>query len=76
MNYIESSYGSDHLPVDLCIKRNKFLKGKGIRKFDYSPLNDKEYIEIVKQRVLEFETQYSCVMYHLSFVTNCYRYVA
>lgn len=62
MKYLESSYRSDHLPVAVCIKRNKFLKGKGMLKFNNSPLNDREYIEIVKQIVLEVETQY-CVVY-------------
>lgn len=64
INYLESSYRSDRLSVALCIKRNKFLKGKGIRKSNNSPLNDKEYIEIVKQIVLEVDTQDFCVVYN------------
>lgn len=42
-------------------------------KFNNSHLNDREYIEIVKQIVLEFETQYSCVVYNrgtISCVTD------
>lgn len=64
INYLESSYRSDRLSVALCIKRNKFLKGKGIQKFNNSPLNDREYIKIVKQIVLEVETQCSCVVHN------------
>lgn len=56
INYLESSYRSDRLSVALCIKMNKFLKGKGIRKFNNSPLND-----IVRQIGLEVDTQFYVV---------------
>lgn len=69
MNYLESSYQSDHPPVVLSIKRSKILKGKGIREFNNSPLNNKEYIEIVKQIVLDVKTQYSCFVYNKDIIS-------
>lgn len=61
---IENSYRSDHSPVVLCIKKNEFLKGKGIWKFNDSLLTDKEYIKIVKQIVIDIKKQYSCFVYN------------
>lgn len=50
---IENRYRSDHSPVVLCIKKNEFLKDKGIWKINNSLLTDKECIKIVKQIVID-----------------------
>lgn len=50
---IENSYRSDHSPVVLCIKKNEFLKDKGIWKINNSLLTDKECIKIVKKIVID-----------------------
>lgn len=45
---IENSYRLDYFLVVLFIKKNEFLKGKGLWKFNNFLLIDKEYIKIVK----------------------------
>lgn len=49
MNRMETSYKSGLSQVLLDINKNKFLKGKGIWKFDNSISIDKGYIKIVKK---------------------------
>ena len=45
----ENSYRSNHSPVVLLCKTNKFIKGKGFWKFNTYLLLDKDYIELTKK---------------------------
>ena len=61
---IEFSYRSDHSMIVLELEFNPFLRGKGLWKFNNSLLYDKEYIDIVKQKIREVKVQYSALVYN------------
>lgn len=70
MKRIENSYKSDLSPVLLDINKNKFLKGKGIWKFNNSLSTDKGFIEIVKQIVIDIKKQYHCCVYNKDNISS------
>ena len=61
----ENSYRSDHSPVVLFCKLNEFKKGKGFWKFNNSLLGDKDYVKLIKEKILDVKKQYSCLAYNL-----------
>ena len=60
---INAGYRSDHSPVILEMKLNKFKKGKGLWTFNNSLLGDKDYIELIKKKIQQIKTQYAVPMY-------------
>jgi hypothetical protein len=61
----ENSYRSDHSPVVLFCKLNEFKKGKGFWKFNNSLLGDKDYVKLIKEKILDVKKQYACLIYNL-----------
>lgn len=55
---IKPGYRSDHSSVLLELKFNKFIRGRGLWKFNNSLLTDKTFIEKVKQTILKVQDQY------------------
>ena len=55
---IETSYRTDHSIITLNLVFNDFKGGKGLWKFNNSLLYDKEYLDMVKNKILEVKTQY------------------
>lgn len=69
----ENSYRSDHSPVLLSLKINNFIKGSGFWKFNNSLLTDKEYVNLIKEKMNEVKTQYACPVYNtenIRFIDN------
>lgn len=54
---IKPGYRSDHSSVLLELKFNKFIRGRGLWKFNNSLLTDKTFIEKVKQTILKVQDQ-------------------
>ena len=59
----ENSYRSDHSPALLSLKINNFVKGTGFWKFNNSLLTDKEYVELIKKKIVDVKAQYACPVY-------------
>ena len=59
---IEPSYRSDHSIVILELVFNPFKRGKGLWKFNNSLLSDIEYVNIVKEKILDVKKQYSALV--------------
>lgn len=55
---IKSGYRSDHSIVLLEIKFKPFKRGRGLWKFNYSLLTDKEYVSKVKETIHSVCSQY------------------
>ena len=55
---IEPGYRSDHSIITLELVFNEFKRGKGLWKFNNSLLYETEYIDLVKNKILEIKTQY------------------
>lgn len=55
---IKPGYRSDHSAVLLELKFNKFVRSRGLWKFNNSLLTDKTYIEKVKQTIHKVQDQY------------------
>ena len=56
---IESSYRSDHSIINLHLVFNDFKRGKGLWKFNNALLKDKEYLNVIKKKILDVKQQYS-----------------
>ena len=63
---IEPSYRSDHSMVILELVFNPFIRGKGLWKFNNSLLSDIDYVNIVKDKILDVKRQYSALVYDLN----------
>ena len=55
---IETGYRTDHSIITLELAFNDFKPGKGLWKFNNSLLQDLEYLDTVKKKILEIKTQY------------------
>lgn len=56
---IKSGYRSDHSVVVTDFRFNSFERGRGLWKFNSNLLHDKTYIDKVKQKIQDFDSQYS-----------------
>ena len=68
--YIESSYRSDHSPISLSLTFNDFKKGRGLWKFNNSLLYDKEYLECIRDVILNVKKQYAVPVYNMDNIHN------
>ena len=67
---IEPSYRSDHSMVILKCKFNKFVKSKGLWKFNNSLLKDMDYLNTINQKIKEIKLQYALPVYNLNNLDN------
>ena len=61
---IEPSHRSDHSLVILNLSFQKFKPGRGLWKFNNSLLYDKEYIDLINEKILEIKKQYIIPVYN------------
>ena len=64
---IRASYRSDHSTIELEMKINKFLQGKGLWKFNNSLLECPEYVDLVNGIIVEEKLKYAVPLYNLDF---------
>ena len=67
---IRASYRSDHSTIELEMKINKFLQGKGLWKFNNSLLECPEYVDLVNGIIVEEKLKYAIPLYNLDFFKN------
>ena len=67
---IEGSYRSDHSMIILDISFVQFQKGKPLWKHNNSLLNDKDYIEIINNKIGEVKKQYALPVYNMDQINN------
>ena len=67
---IEGSYRSDHSMIILDISFVQFQKGKPLWKHNNSLLNDKDYIEIINNKIDEVKKQYALPVYNMDQIDN------
>ena len=63
---VEPGYRSDHSMVILSLKFQDFQKGKSLWKFNNSMLYDKEYVQKIKQTILQIKKQYMIPVYDIN----------
>lgn len=66
----ENSYRSDHSPVLLSLQVNNFIKGSGFWKFNNSLLSDKEYVDLIKEKMNDVKAQYACPVYNMKNIKS------
>ena len=66
----ENSYRSDHCPVVMGVKTNEFLKGRGFWKLNNSLLADKEYVNLIKEKIKNIKLQYACPIYNFNNIDS------
>ena len=71
---IKAGYRFDHLIIELEIILNKFIRGKGLWKFNNSLLKDKEYLTLVNKIIEEEVIKYAIPVYNNKFVANYCNY--
>ena len=67
---IKEGYRSDHNLIELELKLSNFKKQSGFWKFNTLLLRDKEYVEKVKQLILDLKREYAASPYERSEITN------
>ena len=60
---VETGYRSDHSPVSIDLAFNKFIKGKGLWKFNNSLLQYDTYAETIRKTISETKKQYCVPVY-------------
>jgi hypothetical protein len=65
----ENSYRSVHSPVLLSLQVDNFIKGSGFWKFN-SLLSDKEYVDLVKEKMNNVKAQYACPVYNMKTIMS------
>ena len=71
---IKAGYRYDHSIIELEIILNKFIRGKGLWKFNNSLLKDKEYLTLVNKIIEEEVIKYAIPVYNNKFVANYCNY--
>ena len=71
---IKAGYRSDHSIIELEIILNKFIRGKGLWKFNNSLLKDQEYLTLVNKIIAEEIIKYVIAVYNNEFVANYCNY--
>ena len=61
---IENSYRSDHSSVNIALKLNNFIRGKGLWKFNNSLLNDSNYLTLIKETIINVIKEYAVPVYN------------
>ena len=74
--YIKVGYQSDHLIVFLEIVENKFQIGKGIWKFNYSLLKDKDYLDLINRIIDEEIINYALPISIVNFLKENYKNIS
>ena len=67
---IRASYRSDHSTIELEMKINKFLQGKGLWKFNNSFLECPEYVDLINGIIEEEKVKYAIPVYDLDFLKD------
>ena len=67
---INSSYRSDHSSVELELTINKFVRGKGLWKFNNSLLESPEYINLINKIIEEEKLKYALPIYNPTFLKS------
>ena len=67
---IRPGYRTDHSSVELCFKITNFKRAKGFWKFNNSLLRDSEYVQKVKEVILDVKRKYALPIYNLYSIEN------
>ena len=65
---IEPIYRSDQSIVILELVFYPFIRGKGLWKFNNSLLIDIDYVNIVKEKIIDVKKQYSALVYDMNHI--------
>ena len=65
---IKPGYRSDHSIIEIQIRINPFVRGKGIWKFNNSLLYEKDYLTLINETILEEKTKYAAPVYNPDFI--------
>ena len=69
---INSSYRSDHSPIELELTSSKFSRGKGLWKFNNSLLECPEYVTLINKIIDEEKLKYAPPVYDMTFLRTNY----
>ena len=61
---IQPSFQSDHSIIIMKLQLNDVKRGKGLWKLNNSLLYDKEYVDIINNKIDEIKTQYAVPVYN------------
>ena len=61
---VKSSYRSDHSMFNLELEFCPFVLGKGLWKFNNSLLYAQDYINLVKEKIIEVKRQHCALVYN------------
>ena len=67
---IESSYRSDHSIIILKCNFTQFVKGKPLWKLNNSLLSDKNYLNIINDKIEQIKIQYALPVYNISNIND------
>ena len=63
-------YKSDHSILELNIIINKFVRGRGIWKFNCDLLKDIDYLKMINKVILQEKIDYALPIYNIDFIEN------
>ena len=67
---IKAGYRSDHSIIELELLMNKFIKGKGIWKFNNSLLKHQDYLTLINNTIEAEVERYALPVYHYTFLKS------
>ena len=67
---VEPSYRSDHSRIILELELNPFIRGKGLWKFNNSLLYDADYVNAIKEKILDVKKQYAALAYNFDNINE------
>ena len=67
---VEPSYRSDHSRIILELELNPFIRGKGLWKFNNSLLYDADYVNVMKEKILDVKKQYAALVYNFDNINE------
>ena len=67
---IEPGYRTDHSVIILSLQFEKFEKGRGLWKFNNSLLYDKDFLELINNKIQDIKKQYAVPVYNFDNIEN------
>ena len=67
---ISPGYRTDHSAIELSFFINKFERGRGLWRFNSQLLQNKEYIQLVKNLIKEEIVKYAVAVYSQTFLNT------
>ena len=67
---IEPGYRTDHSVIILSLQFEKFERGRGLWKFNNSLLYDKDFLELINNKIQDIKKQYAVPVYNFDNIEN------